>query len=802
MDNAKAYFDADYTISGRETYKNVGFEFIYDNQTGYYEYKSSANHAQYDKESKKIKLYADTLSTENNSSPSAVGLQYGTGTNDLTVTSASKNLWKATLKDDGVNRFDPYVSFTKDSSGKALSLNAKNVNQIYIKAKIPAGIGTNKMQVFFQNEDGGYHENRSFLIDYAATGEWIEFVIDTAKDQNGKNTWTGTVTGLRLDLFDGNKGTFDTTTSYDVEVSEITFIKTKETHQTWGGFYPFTDNTETYPGNSKEPFTFENWADVIADSDNATALATRSMGNPSLAGTNLTEELAFGTVMEFDFYIPVGTPDDDLTYYFNGDDDLWVFVDDILVLDIGGGHGAISGTVNFTKGTSKVANAVKVDGYSSNEGSAKEVSKTLASDLTSAGKHTMKIFYMERCGSVSNCHMKFNLPQIPEGSVQVSKTLELENYDTGSDESAVLASEEFEFKISAKDTLSGTPDQDISLSYIIQSSDATTSELVNIQNGKTFKLKHGQTAYFAVPEGYRVTVTEEPHMISGYEWKSTTVNGSENPTYSATLTTAANTTVEFPFVNCYKEMPVTYTYIPVNPDDCPNDVKGKVGLTGNTDGATYDSQGVSETVGMRLGDPAGSTPTGSTAVKFVGWYLDAECTTEVDSAKASITDDVINPVQENGLYTGGTFYAKFEYMYGDLTITKSGIKDVDHHEQNDYGEEEKQSAIFRVTGTSESGMEIDMEVVICGNDCITIKHLPVGTYTVTEITDWSWRYEPDPDSQNTSVQDSETSGLLFKNNREENDWLSGDSYAQNWWKTLNSVIRKEDSSDEITKTFY
>ena len=807
-DNARAFFDTGYQINGKTSYDNVDFEFIYDDSTGYYEYKSSANHAQFhadEGEHGTIKLYADTLSTENNSSPSAVSLENYTGVNDISNINVSDEIWEATFKDVIKNendRFDPYVSFLYDSNGKPLEVNADDVNQIYVKAKIPDMVGKNQMQVFFQYvKDGktfGYQETQSFLVDYTANGGWIEFVIDTTKDKNGSGIWKGkTITGIRLDLFDENKGAIDKTKEYTVQVSEITFIKTNETHQTWGGFYPFTDIADTYPGNSTEPFSFENWKDEIADSGDATALATRSMGNPKLDLEALTEELAFGTVMEFDFYIPVGAPTEEekhLTYYFNGDDDLWVFVDDNLVLDIGGGHGAISGTVDFTEGTATVASAVKVTGYDSNDsddGSSKSVKTNLAAELTSAGKHTMKIFYMERCGSVSNCHMKFNLPQTPKGSVTVSKTLRLKNYDGNSDDAAILDAENFEFTIAAEYQLSGEPEA-FSLSYDVQNSDGTIVSGTEIGEGNKFTLKHGQTAYFYIPEGYDVTVTETSHSISGYGEMQTTVNGKAG--LSDVLRTRADGNTNFAFVNMFEEETVTYTYIPVNPEGCPDNVKGTVELTGNTDSATYDIQGVKETIGKRVDDPVGSTATGSTAVKFVGWYEDPACTTVVDSGKATVEGSIIDPVQTEGLFTGGTFYAKFEYTYGDLTITKSGIQVVDHHEADSSSNEEKQSTMFRVEGKDYSGTEINMTVTICGNGSVTIRHLPLGTYTVTEITGWSWRYKPEDGEQEVSVEYGKVNEVTFENDRTEKYWLSGDSYAENWWTELTSVIRKPDES--------
>lgn len=789
-ENGKAFFDPNNSMSGKTVYKDVDFEFIYDTQTGYYEYKSSANHAQFNKKENVIKLYADTLSTENNSSQSGIGLQYGDGMNDVVTDSVdtSDGTWKATLKDDGKVRFDPYVSFVKDTGNEGLEINASEVNQIYIKAKIPAAVGSNQLQVFFQDRDHGYNEEMSFLVDYTANGDWIEFVIDTTEDKETKGDWKGTITGIRLDLFDGKKvkeGTqFDQTASYDVEISEIRFIKTNEKYQTWGGFYPFSDIADSYPGNSTEPFSLDTWMEELYDNEGATALATRSIGNPT--SSKIDDQLAFGTVMEFDFYIPASkktTSGEELTYYFNGDDDLWVFVDNKLVLDIGGGHGVISGTVNFTNGTSAVANAVAVTGFASNGGSAAEKTGTLDSGLTSPGKHTMKVFYLERCGSVSNCHMKFNLPQTPRGSVVVSKDVVLENYDSTNSAAEkvtnILNETEFTFTISAESSYSGGANG-LPENYQVMDKDGNTTQKA-LGEGKTFTLKDGESAYFDIPELYNVTVSESECTIDGYVRTKTTVNGKEITGNQNTIQTSAGNKIEFNYVNTFTEKNVTYTYIPVNPSDCPDNVKGTVELTGSSSTATYAEAGVSETVGQRVDVPVGSTPRGSDAVRFVGWYEDGPCTRPITdpSTIAVLSGNSINPLpdENSGLYTGGIFYAKFEYVYGDLTIEKSGIEDVDHDEDG-----EKYSTIFKVTGTGNNGVSVDMTVTICGNNEVTVSHLPMGTYTVTELIDWSWRYEPVGEKERTVTLSQSTDGKItvtFKNKREENKWLDGNAWCRN-----------------------
>lgn len=83
-------------------------------------------------------------------------------------------------------------------------------------------------------------------------------------------------------------------------------------------------------------------------------------------------------------------------------------------------------------------------------------------------------------------------------------------------------------------------------------------------------------------------------------------------------------------------------------------------------------------------------------------------------------------------------------------------------------------------------------MAIVGNGQKVIKHIPTGTYTVTEKDNWSWRYEPESNAHSVTVTGGETATTEFKNDRTEIYWLSGDSYCENWWGNNGNVIRKDE----------
>ncbi len=145
----------------------------------------------------------------------------------------------------------------------------------------------------------------------------------------------------------------------------------------------------------------------------------------------------------------------DIIFEFTGDDDFWLYVDGELVIDLGGIHSAVPGSVNFrtgdvyVNGTHTTLRATFESNYRTRHPGASDADvanylsqyfdegSTVFRDYTN---HTMNIFYMERGAGASNLQMRFNLAAVKKGNVQLSKEL------SGVDESeGVLA--EFPYQI-------------------------------------------------------------------------------------------------------------------------------------------------------------------------------------------------------------------------------------------------------------------------------------------------------------------------------------------------------------------
>lgn len=175
--------------------------------------------------------------------------------------------------------------------------------------------------------------------------------------------------------------------------------------------------------------------------------------NPGVASTY---NYGFGTKLQMDFTLTddgmVETEKADgqkvktsIKFFFSGDDDVWVFIDGKLALDVGGAHGKVSGLLEFGEGSqgknSVTAYVSKVkqggtSGSDQDKNSVKTVTYngepiyfyaqgTTLDDLTKGQKHTLTMYYMERGMWESNMAVAFNFPDNNE--LQVQKKVDLKN---------------------------------------------------------------------------------------------------------------------------------------------------------------------------------------------------------------------------------------------------------------------------------------------------------------------------------------------------------------------------------------
>ena len=176
----------------------------------------------------------------------------------------------------------------------------------------------------------------------------------------------------------------------------------------------------------------------------------------------------------------------------------------------------------------------------------------------------------------------------------------------------------------------------------------------------------------------------------------------------------------------------------------------------------------SENLHAISGEPTGSKPLIPNGFVFVGWFTDPDCKNPVASSWVD-SDNLLKPQKTADVWKSVTYYAKIETLETELTITTKFTVDAD------------QVFIFRVQG--KSGTEtagIDLTLTVVGDNSVTVTKLPVGNYTVSELTDWSWRYENTSAVRevNLAYNDGKNE-IVYENSRENPKWLDGNAAKDN-----------------------
>lgn len=252
---------------------------------------------------------------------------------------------------------------------------------------------------------------------------------------------------------------------------------------------------------------------------------------------------SFGMNLGADFYMPKDgkVNNQNMVFDFTGDDDVWVFIDGVLVLDLGGIHQAIRGTIDFATGNIT---------YDRNQSYGSDRATTINQAFSNAGKnwdsaayktHHLSFFYLERGDGGSNCKISFNLP------VKPSKAIDIEKETLGT----IDANKQFQFQLfvdGSKDPYQGE--------YSVYN--AHTNQVVNpdasTENNGVIKLAGGQFARvqadnFTDDTKYTVRELNSSDYTVSANGSPMTQQGSDNNAYAETGSFTVGKTSHVTIVN-------------------------------------------------------------------------------------------------------------------------------------------------------------------------------------------------------------------------------------------------------------
>lgn len=265
------------------------------------------------------------------------------------------------------------------------------------------GLAGNTLSSTSKNENGcGY------LLTADGSGNMPLF--DYKKLESNSNVASNVYEGLN---FPFNESTFNGITTYSYD--------------------SFTDKNRVIDGGD---FKVDEYSNATVGNDKGVGFFPFD----KTTAPNNANKYGYGTEFDIDFYMSEtgkltaadGT-EKDITFNFSGDDDVWVYVDGVLVLDLGGAHKVSSGSINFSDMqviykaavdssdniNSRTAKPKTNDKYATDEKyvTTVDLAKIFKANgaefnnKNSSKKHTLQMFYMERGSFDSNCSISFNLPQ-------------------------------------------------------------------------------------------------------------------------------------------------------------------------------------------------------------------------------------------------------------------------------------------------------------------------------------------------------------------------------------------------------
>lgn len=453
--------------------------------------------------------------------------------------------------DTTVNLFDYWVVDGDNDSSKNINNDNGNDNTGINKdrqLKFNGGAGTGINKWTGRSDTNGYGRLsfvKNMLVDgYPAikngtytsqgnsvnyTDESLAYLFNNASQANGKQRGKAVYNNVQglFQLKDGyyvydsygsngSNGNYavynSTTNSFDVYDKAGVYKGDASKETNLGQFFPFDSASKVFDeqGNNLSP-------KKIVD-----------------GSTDLNHH--FGMSMTTEFVQPASgktTKNEDMIFEFSGDDDVWVYIDGVLVGDLGGIHEKATLKINFATGAVHVGH---IDNANDAEKTIKDT--TIRAMFEAAGadtknfrdntfrdstKHKLSFFYLERGAGASNMSLKFNLTTLP--SSEVEKVDQNGQAVQGATFALYQSDEKWTVPDGAEPIAQGTTDAKGQL-VLLKSDGSVLSfdEEHNAHKSDYFVLKE-----ISLPEGYRSSLTSSTSAMSGelhLQYKEAAASGS------------------------------------------------------------------------------------------------------------------------------------------------------------------------------------------------------------------------------------------------------------------------------------
>lgn len=359
------------------------------------------------------------------------------------------------------------------------------------------------------------------------TDESLDYLFNSASQENGQQSGKDVYNNVQglfqlkdgyyvydsygSDGSDGNYAVYNSTTnSFDVYDKAGVYKGDTSSETNLGQFFPFDSAEKVFDeqGNNLSP-------KKIVD-----------------GSTDLNHH--FGMSMTTEFVQPASgktTKNEDMIFEFSGDDDVWVYIDGVLVGDLGGIHEKATLKINFATGAVHVGH---IDNANDAEKTIQDT--TIRERFKAAGadtknfrddtfrdstKHTLSFFYLERGAGASNMSLKFNLTTLPSSEVEKVN----QNGEAVQGATFALYRSDADWNEQGEAIAQGTTDAKGQL-VLLKSDGSVLSfdEEHNAHKSDYFVLKE-----ISLPEGYRSSLTSSTSAKSGelhLQYKEAAASGS------------------------------------------------------------------------------------------------------------------------------------------------------------------------------------------------------------------------------------------------------------------------------------